>query len=98
MIPDKIKIGGMPYKIFQTPDVFCSDTEHLGEIKYRECKININCNMPEEMKLQTLIHQWVHGELFAIGYDDLREDEKVVQNFAMQINQAFVLRQEASDD
>ena len=96
--PNKVIIGGVPYAIWFDTDSFDSETEHLGCIKYKQCEIVISANMPEEIQMQTLIHEWVHGALFAIGYDDLRSDEKLVQNLAMQINQAFILKQEAENE
>ena len=94
MIPGTINICGIPHSIKISSDDFNIDAEHFGTINYKKCEIHISSDMPEAMQMQTLIHEWVHGALFAIGYDDLRGDEKLVQNLAMAINQTFVIERD----
>ena len=98
MIPASINICGVPYGVMVCPDVFDTDTQHLGEIEYKRCEIRIAADMPEAMQMQTLIHEWVHGALFAIGYDELRSDEKFVQNLAMAIRQTFQIKENHNAD
>lgn len=88
-MPESINICGIPYMIKYCSDDFNTETEHLGAIYYKKCEISIAADMPDELQMQTLIHEWVHGVLFAIGYTELRSDEKFVQNLALAINQTF---------
>lgn len=91
-MPESINICGIPYMIKYCSDDFNTETEHLGAINYKKCEINIAVDMPEALQQQTIIHEWVHGVLFSIGYDELRSDEKLVQNLAVAINQTFCVR------
>ena len=97
MLPKKVLVCGIPYSVEIHEDQFNTDCNHFGAIEYKPCKIYISDNMPEAMQLQTLIHEWVHGALFSIGYDELRSDEKFVQNLALAINEAFCFKPERKE-
>ena len=94
MLPDKINICGVPYTVRCCDDSFQSDSLHFGEIKYEHGEIRINRAMPEQLKMQTLIHEWVHGALVMIGRNAEYEDENLVQCLAVAINNTFTLKEE----
>ena len=93
MIPSTVKICGIPHTVILCEDNFNTDC-HFGQIEYAKCEIRINKDMPEEMQIQTLTHEMVHGMLVMIGQSELSQDEQLVQSLAMAINQSFVLREE----
>ena len=95
MIPSKVKICGITHAVRLCEECFNADASHFGEIEYAKCEIRINKDMPEEMQMQTLVHEMLHGMLVMIGEVELSQDEKLVQSLAMAINQSFGLREEA---
>ena len=94
MIPSTVKICGIPHSVILCEDNFNTDC-HFGQIEYSKCEIRINKDMPEEMQMQTLVHEMLHGMLVLIGQNELAQDEQVVQSLSMAINQSFKLKEEA---
>ena len=94
MIPTTVKICGIPHTVMLCEDNFNTDC-HFGQIEYSKCEIRINKDMPEEMQMQTLVHEMLHGMLVLIGQNELAQDEQVVQSLSMAINQSFKLKEEA---
>ena len=94
MLPDKINICGVPFTVRCCDDSFTSDSLHFGEICYAKAEIRINREMPEPLKVQTLLHEWVHGALVMIGQNDLAENENLVQCLSMAINNTFQLKED----
>ena len=95
MLPDKINICGIPYAIIACPDRFNSDCVHFGEIKWKQNEIWIAEDVAEDLQIQTLIHEWVHGVLFNTGFpEDVRQNEQLVQCLAMAIYQTFQIKGE----
>lgn len=97
MIPNKINICGVPFKIVLCKDNFVSDTIHFGEIDYKKGEIRIDAEMPFPLKMQTLFHEWLHGVLFMTGQDEHRANEQLVQGIAMAIYQTFELKNGETD-
>ena len=93
MIPPEVKICGITHAVRVCEDCFNADASHFGEIEYAKCEIRINRNMPEEMQMQTLIHEMLHGMLVMIGQSELSQDEQLVQSLAMAINQSFRIKE-----
>ncbi len=77
----KIKICGIPYKITQ------------GLISYSEGIISIKKDMPKKIKESVLYHEIIHGILTQIGYNDLSNDERLVQALTVAIYQMFDLKE-----
>lgn len=89
-----INICGIPHKIIELRDNFDSDSVHCGQIDYKHCTISINEDMAEEEKQETLCHEIVHGILVHMGYDELSQDERLVQALANGINQTFEIKEQ----
>ena len=98
MIPTSINICGIPHEIRLCEDNFISTNVHFGEIDIKHCVIKLDKNMPEPMQLQTLMHEWLHGALCAIGQEELRENETVVQGLAAAMYQTFEVKLEQSKE
>ena len=97
MLPDKINICGTPFTVRCCDDSFVSDSLHFGEIHYAKAEILINRDMPEALKMQTLLHEWVHGALVMIGRNAEAEDENLVQCLAVAINNTFQLKEDKKE-
>lgn len=97
MIPETVNICGIPHKVILCEDKFDLDL-HLGQITYANAEIRINKNASEEMQMQTLFHEMLHGIFMMIGRTSEAQDEVFVQSLATALFQSFSLRQEADDD
>ena len=93
MIPNKINIVGVPYKVILCKDNFAIDS-HFGEIDYTKAEIKINQDMPEPMQMQSLCHEWLHGALVMLGFNNQTQDEQFVQALSAAINMSFKLKEE----
>ena len=98
MLPTEISIFGIPHKIEFIEDYgFVSDESHFGEICYTKAIIKINKNMPEDLQMQTLIHEWIHGVLVMLGQNELTENESLVQTLALAISQTFEIKNDGKN-
>lgn len=91
-IPDKIKIGGITYDVVQKTaddDLQNGGESVCGEIIYSRQKINLSETLPKEFKECCLIHEIVHGILYAMAKEDLRKDEQFVEGFGQQLYQVL---------
>ena len=50
--------------------------------------------MDDSIKQETLCHEILHAMLVHLGYDELSQDEKLVQALANAVNQTFMVRGE----
>lgn len=92
-IPETIKICGVPYKVTVCPDNFDMDG-HFGQINYITGEIRINEKCSPELQEETLCHEWLHGALVQLGFNDESGDEHLVTALANAIYQTFTLREE----
>lgn len=90
-----IKICGIPYKVVEVEDGF-NDELHLGMIDYTTCEIKVNKSFPAEMKKEILCHETVHGILMHLGYNEMNDDEQLVQSLGNAINQTFNFKNSTS--
>ena len=88
MIPAKINICGVPHLVRLCKDNFIVDS-HFGEIEYTQALIKINQDMPEDMQKQALCHEWLHGALVMLGFNEQSQNEQFVQALSMAINLTF---------
>lgn len=70
---DKVKIGGLVYKIKKVKDLQGKDGK-WGQIVYKTAKIELDNNCDKQVYNQTLIHEITHGILLESGYDDHEEE------------------------
>ena len=88
MIPNTINIVGVPHKVMLCKDYFTIDS-HFGEIDYTKAEIKINLDLPEPLQMQALCHEWLHGALVMIGFNDQTQNEQFVQALSAAINMSF---------
>lgn len=90
-IPNKLKIGGVDYSIkhvehcgfnddfgFWRPQGIIEIANQAGGFESSESK-----------KRQTFFHELTHAILFAMGKDELNEDESFVNTFSSFLNEAI---------
>jgi len=92
MIPETINICGVPHEVILCPDNFDTDS-HFGQIDYTRATIKINQDMPEARQKQALCHEWLHGALVLLGFNDETANEQLVQALATAINQTFEIKE-----
>lgn len=87
-----VNICGMLHEVIEKEDNFNVDT-HFGQIDHTKAEININKDMAERVKLETICHEMVHGILLHIGRLDLNGDEGFVQALGNAIYQGFNIKE-----
>ena len=88
-----VNICGIPHDVIYEKDRFQIDDIKFGYIDYANAKIYINEDIAEQLKIETLCHEIIHGILFHIGKQEMSEDENLVQALANAINQSFDIRE-----
>lgn len=92
-----VNICGIPHRIVECEDSFNVDT-HFGQIDYKTCEIRINKDMSAESKKETICHEMLHGILVHLGFDELSQNEQLVQSLANAIYQGFSIKKEVEDE
>jgi Zn-dependent peptidase ImmA (M78 family) len=77
-----IDILGLTYTVEEVP-VVDKDEHKAGQIEYAKQRILIDADLRPDRKIQTLLHEILHGVLEQLGEDGLNEDEGKVQALAM---------------
>ena len=86
-----VNICGIPHTVIECEDKFDKDL-HFGQINHEKAEIQINKNLTEELKKETLCHEIVHGILVHIGYTEQSNDEQFVQALGNAIYQSFDIK------
>lgn len=92
-----VNICGIPHRIVECEDSFNVDT-HFGQIDYKSCEIRINKDMSAESKEETICHEMLHGMLVHLGFDELSQNEQLIQSLANAIYQGFSIKKEVKDE
>ena len=87
-----VNICGIPHNVIYEKDRFQIDDIKFGYIDYANAKIYINEDIAEQLKIETLCHEIIHGILFHIGEQEMSEDENLVQALANAIYQSFDIK------
>lgn len=87
----KVNICGLPHEVIEVEDKFNMDC-HMGMIEYKDLVIKINKDMPDEAKKETLCHEMIHGILVHLGYNDMANNEQLVQALGNAIYQGFEVK------
>lgn len=90
----RVNICGIPHEVKMVQDNFDIDC-HFAMIDYKNAEIRVNKDMAREIKEEAVCHEIIHGILTHIGYDNLSEDERLVQALANAVNQAFAIKYES---
>lgn len=84
----KINILGLTYTIEEV-DTVNKVEPRKGEINYLSNEIRIDKNMPTDLKNQVLMHEILHALFELLGFNELAEDENLVQSVATALHQIF---------
>ena len=88
----KVNICGVPHIVKECEDKFDADA-HFGQIDYKKCEILVNKDLSEESKTETICHEMVHGIFIHLGYNNLANDEQLVQALGNAIYQGFDIKE-----
>lgn len=93
----RVNICGLPHEVVEVEDKFNMDC-HMGMIEYKDLVIKINKDMPDEAKKETLCHEMIHGILVHLGYNDMANNEQLVQALGNAIYQGFDVKDIRNSD
>lgn len=83
----KLKILGKTFEILRA-DTFYK--KHAwGEIDYLNQTIEIENSLSEDKFKETLLHEILHAILESLGFDELNEDEHLIQCLANSLHQVL---------
>lgn len=83
-----INILGVIYQVKEV-DTVNKTNPRRGEINFLTNEIRIDRSMPESLKEQVLMHEILHAIFDLLGFEDLGEDEKMVQSIATALHHVF---------
>lgn len=95
-IPKELKVGGVDYSVKQVEH--CGTNDDFG--LWRPQGIIEVANqaggyeVSESKKKQTFLHELTHAILFAMGREDLNDDESFVNTFSSFLNEAISTMEE----
>lgn len=95
-IPKKLKVGGVDYSVKQVEH--CGNYDDFGFCKPQGIVEIANqaggYEVSESKKKQIFLHELTHAILFAMGKDELNEDEAFVNTFSSFLNEAISTMEE----
>lgn len=91
MIPETVKIGLFTYTIEGNDDRMPeSDTGYrVGEIDYERLRIRLKNTLSDQVKIQTLWHEIIHGILNNAGNPDKSQAETVIDAISVGLIQVL---------
>ena len=90
-IPNKLKIGGVDYSIKHVEHCGMNDDfglwrpQGIIEIANQAGGYEVS----DSKKIQTFLHELTHAILFAMGKEELNDDESFVNTFSSFLNEAI---------
>jgi len=72
-----IDVCGVPFNLREVESNSRSDGS-MGRCDIKMAEISINKDMPEDIKDQTLVHEWLHGVLETNGLPEQSGNETLV--------------------
>lgn len=80
-LPETVNILGITYKVIEV-DVVNKNEPRFGELNFATSEIRIDQELPDEKKIQVLMHEILHGIFDGLGMEELCKDERSVQSIA----------------
>lgn len=87
-LPKEIDILGLIYQVNEV-DVVNKFIPRNGEIDFQNQIITIDKNLSDDKKCIVLLHEIIHGELEALGIDEICDNENVIQSLASTLYHTF---------
>jgi Zn-dependent peptidase ImmA (M78 family) len=90
-LPDKLIIAGVPYTVSEVADLKSDDGNALyyGCVQHVFLTIEIEKNLHNVVKLQTLLHEALHALFHQTGHADDDSEERVVTMLGCQLPRLF---------
>jgi Zn-dependent peptidase ImmA (M78 family) len=85
----QLKVGGAVYTVNEVKGLV-SKVSMYGNVDFSDCIIQIDANISDERKEQTLIHEMLHAVHFEDGYDPSEQDEDMINRTANVLHQVIV--------
>jgi Zn-dependent peptidase ImmA (M78 family) len=85
----QIKVGGTIYTVNEV-DGLLRKLSMYGNVDFSDCIIQIDADMSEERKEQTIIHEMLHAVHFEAGYNPEEQDEDMINRTANVLHQVIV--------
>jgi hypothetical protein len=85
----QIKVGGAIYTVNEV-DGLMRKLSLFGNVDFSDCIIQIDADLSEERKEQTIIHEMMHAVHFEAGYDPEGQDEDLINRTANVLHQVIV--------
>jgi Zn-dependent peptidase ImmA (M78 family) len=82
----KISILGLTYRVNEV-EVVNKNIPRNGEINFIEQVIKIDKTLSEERKQITLLHEIIHGICEQLQFNEIGDNEQMVQGFALALHQ-----------
>jgi hypothetical protein len=85
----QIKVGGAVYTVNEVEGLM-RKLSLFGNVDFSDCIIQIDADLSEERKEQTIIHEMMHAIHFEAGYDPEGQDEDLINRTANVLHQVIV--------
>jgi hypothetical protein len=85
----QLKIGGAIYTVNEV-DGLMRKLSLFGNVDFSDCIIQIDTDISDERKEQTLIHEMLHAVHFEAGYDPSDQDEDMINRASNVLHQVIV--------
>lgn len=86
MLPAKVKIGAITYKVKEVKNMH-EEFDHLGQILYTKGKIRVDKDLADDRKEQVLVHEILHGVFYEAGIEE--QDEDMINRVSIILHQVL---------
>lgn len=88
-IPDKVKVGGMTYKVVYTNEPNESIPSADGSIAFHKLEIRLRPDMPKEYTEVIFLHELIHAIVNCCYIDLGEDDDEITERLAQILYQVF---------
>jgi hypothetical protein len=85
----QLKVGGTIYTVNEVAGLL-RKLSMYGNVDFGDCIIQIDADMSDERKEQTIIHEMLHATHFEAGYNPEEQDEDMINRVANVLHQVIV--------
>jgi hypothetical protein len=85
----QLKVGGTIYTVNEVNGLL-RKLSMYGNVDFGDCIIQIDADMSDERKEQTIIHETLHAVHFEAGYNPEEQDEDMINRVANVLHQVIV--------
>jgi hypothetical protein len=85
----QIKVGGTIYTVNEVKGLV-SKVEMFGNVDFSDCVIQVDADISDERKEQTIIHELLHAIFFESGFGPEEQSEDLVTRASNVLHQVIV--------